>query len=86
LSDRFTAAPVVRPVTDPWPRRTRLVEHSILPGFRLSLGITLVYLALIVLIPLSALALRPWEIGLDGVWRTLTEARVAAALKISFGL
>ncbi|HEX7948056.1 MAG TPA: sulfate ABC transporter permease subunit CysT, partial [Phenylobacterium sp.] len=77
---------MVRPVTDPWPRRTRLVEHSILPGFRLSLGITLVYLALIVLIPLTALALRPWEIGLDGVWNALTNARVAAALKISFGL
>ena len=86
MTDRFTAAPIARPVTDPWPHRTRIVEHSILPGFRLSLGITLVYLALVVLIPLAALALRPWEIGLDGVWRTLTNDRVAAALKISFGV
>ena len=86
MTDRFTAAPVVRPVNDPWPRRTRLVEHSILPGFRLSLGITLVYLALVVLIPLAALALRPWEIGIDGVWKALTDPRVASALKISFGI
>jgi sulfate transport system permease protein len=39
-----------------------------------------------VLIPLTALALRPWEIGLDGVWKTLSAPRVAAALKISFGV
>jgi sulfate/thiosulfate transport system permease protein len=86
VTDRFSATPVARPVNDPWPRRTRLVEHSILPGFRLSLGITLVYLTLIVLLPLTALALRPWEIGFDGIWKTLTDERVAAALKISFGI
>ena len=86
MTDRFTAAPIVRPVSDPWPRRTRLVEHSILPGFKLSLGITLVYLSLIVLIPLAALAVRPWEIGIDGIIRTLSNDRVAAALKVSFGI
>jgi sulfate transport system permease protein len=84
--DRFTAAPVPRPVTDPWPRRLRLVEPSILPGLGLSLGVTLGYLALVVLIPLAVLALRPWELGLDGVWRELSAPRVAAALKVSFGL
>jgi sulfate transport system permease protein len=62
------------------------VQYSILPGFPLALGITLTYLAAIVLIPLAALALRPWEIGLDGIWRELTAPRVAAALKLSFGL
>ena len=67
-------------------RGLRLREPSILPGFRLSLGITLAYLGLIVILPLTALAIRPWEIGLSGVWRTLTEPRVAAALKLSFSL
>jgi sulfate transport system permease protein len=86
MTDRFSVPPVARPVTDRWPRRTRLVEHSILPGLGLSLGITIVYLALVVLIPLTVLAIRPWEIGLDGVIRTLTDDRVAAALKISFGI
>ncbi|RAK56298.1 sulfate ABC transporter permease subunit CysT [Phenylobacterium soli] len=57
-----------------------------LPGFGLSLGITLAYLGLIVLLPLAALAIRPWELGLSGVWRTLTDERVAAALRLSFGL
>ncbi|WP_366852911.1 sulfate ABC transporter permease subunit CysT [Phenylobacterium sp.] len=57
-----------------------------LPGFGLSLGVTLIYLGLIVLLPLGVLAMRPWEIGLDGIVRTLTDARVAAALKITFGI
>ncbi|MCR5879327.1 sulfate ABC transporter permease subunit CysT [Phenylobacterium sp. J367] len=57
-----------------------------LPGFGLSFGFVVIYLSLIVLIPLAALALRPWEIGLDGVIRTLTDPRVASALRISFGL
>ena len=86
MTDRFSVPPVVRPVNDPWPRRLRLVEHSVLPGFKLSLGITLVYLSLIVLLPLTLLAIRPWEIGLDGIVKTLTDARVASALKVSFGI
>jgi sulfate transport system permease protein len=70
-------------------RRSRLVrlrEPSILPGFGLSIGVTLAYLGAIVILPLIALAIRPWEIGLSGVWRTLTDERVAAALKLSFSL
>jgi sulfate transport system permease protein len=61
-------------------------EPSILPGFGLSLGLTLAWLAAIVLIPLSALVIRPWELGVDGVWRTLTDPRVLASLRLSFGV
>ncbi len=86
MTDRFTPAPVIRPVPEVVPRPARWVEPSILPGFRLSLGITLVYLSLIVLLPLAALVARPWEIGLDGVWAVLSSERVAAALRISFGI
>ena len=68
------------------PRRSRWVEPSILPGFGLSLGFTLFYLGVIVILPLIALALRPWELGLSGVWHALSAPRVAAALKLSFGL
>ncbi|MDB5418309.1 MAG: cysT [Phenylobacterium sp.] len=68
------------------PRRFRWKEPSILPGFRLSLGITLAYLGLIVVVPLAALAIRPWELGLAGVWHALAQPRVTAALKLSFGL
>jgi sulfate transport system permease protein len=61
-------------------------EPSVLPGFGLSLGLTLVWLSAIVLIPLIALALRPWELGAAGVWRSLSEPRVLAALRLSFGV
>jgi sulfate/thiosulfate transport system permease protein len=72
-------------ITTP-PVRRRWVEPSILPGFPLAMGITLAYLGAIVVLPLAALALKPWELGLDGVIAALTEPRVAAALKLSFGL
>jgi sulfate transport system permease protein len=86
MTDRFYAAPVIRPPPPLPRRRTRFVEPSILPGFGLSMGFVLFYVGLIVVLPLAALAVRPWELGLDGVIKTLTEPRVAAALKLSFGL
>jgi sulfate transport system permease protein len=61
-------------------------EPSILPGFGLSIGVTLAYLGAIVIIPLAALAIKPWELGAAGVWAALSDARVAAALKLSFSL
>ena len=63
----------------------RLALRSSLPGFSLTLGITLTWLSLIVLLPLAALTLRPWELGISGLWHSLTEPRVLAALRLSFG-
>ena len=65
--------------------RTRWKQPSILPGFPLAMGWTLTYLGLVVVLPLIALILRPWEVGLSGVWATLTEPRVLASLRLSFG-
>ena len=56
-----------------------------LPGFGLSLGLTLFYLASLVLVPLLALVLKPWSLGLDGVWTAIASPRVLAALRLSFG-
>ena len=58
---------------------------SALPGFGLSLGFTLFYLSAIVLIPLAALIIRPWSLGLAGVWSEITAPRVLHALELSFG-
>jgi len=55
-----------------------------LPGFPLAMGLTLAYLGVIVVIPLAALVFKPWQAGLSGVWHTLTEPRVLAALRLSF--
>ena len=41
--------------------------HSALPGFAPALAIILAWVSLIVLLPLAALALSPWELGLSGV-------------------
>jgi sulfate transport system permease protein len=67
-----------------WRPRSGATARAV-PGFRVSLGITLAWLGIVVLIPLSALALRPWELGLAGVWHSLADERVAAALMLSFG-
>jgi sulfate transport system permease protein len=49
------------------------------------MGFTLFYLSLIVLVPLAALMARPWEHGWSGFWSTVTDPRVLAALRLSFG-
>jgi sulfate transport system permease protein len=64
------------------PRRRRRA----LPGFTLTAGITLVYLTLIVLFPLSVLIGRASALGPLGVWRIALERRVLAALQTSFGV
>jgi sulfate transport system permease protein len=61
-------------------------SRHVLPGFGLSLGFTLFYLTGIVLIPLLALVIRPFELGLDGFWNDVTTPRVLAALRLSFGM
>jgi len=66
-------------------RRRRWREPSVLPGFSLAFGFTLAWLGLIVLIPLAALIIRPWELGIDGVWATISSPRAVAALRLSFG-
>jgi sulfate transport system permease protein len=58
--------------------------RSVLPGFGLSFGFTLFYLAVIVLIPLAALIIRPWSMGWDGFVAAITQPRVLHALQLSF--
>ncbi|MEC8848837.1 MAG: sulfate ABC transporter permease subunit CysT [Pseudomonadota bacterium] len=63
----------------------RRIRKSAIPGFGLTMGFTLVYLSLIVLIPLSAVFFKTADLGLDGFWDIITRARVLSALKLSFG-
>jgi sulfate transport system permease protein len=57
----------------------------VMPGFGLSLGFTLFYLALIVLIPLSAVFLKTFTLTWDAFWNAVTSDRVVASYKLSFG-
>lgn len=58
---------------------------NILPGFNLSLGYTLLYLSLIVLIPLSAAFIKTTELSLHEFWAVVSAPRVVASYKLTFG-
>jgi sulfate transport system permease protein len=60
-------------------------QHSVLPGFRLTLGYTLLYLSLIVLIPLSALFLRTTSMSWEEFSQAVFNPRVVASYKLTFG-
>ena len=61
-------------------------QPSIIPGFGLTFGITLAYLGLIVLIPLSALLLQAAGVGWDKIWVEMSSPRTLAAFRVSFGI
>ncbi len=58
---------------------------SVLPGFGLTLGFAVAYLSIIVPLPLAALVLRPASLGVSGFLDVMTDTRVLAALRLSFG-
>ena len=62
-----------------------LQRRRVLPGFGLSLGFTLLYLSLIVLLPLSTLALKTASMGWAPFWATVTSPRVLASYRLTFG-
>lgn len=62
----------------------RLKQPSVLPGFGLALGYTLVYLSLIVLLPLAALAWKTLELSPAQFWRVLSAPATTSALWLSF--
>ena len=61
-------------------RRARVI-----PGFGLTLGYTIVYLSLIVLIPLSALFFKTFTLSLDQFWAAVSSPRVVASYRLTFG-
>ena len=59
--------------------------RRVLPGFRLTLGYTLFYLSLVVLIPMSALFFKTFSLTLDQFWAAVTSERVMASYRLTFG-
>ncbi|MFT3778876.1 MAG: sulfate ABC transporter permease subunit CysT [Ottowia sp.] len=66
----------------PAPRRA---ARRVLPGFNLTLGYTLLYLGLIVLIPLSALVFKTLSMSWADFWAAVTAPRVLASYRLTFG-
>jgi len=65
--------------------RALLQRHSVLPGFDLALGFTLLYLGFIVLVPLSAAFLKTATMTWPAFWDTVTSPRVLASYRLTFG-
>src|SRR6476660_3215384 len=60
-------------------------SRSVLPGFRITLGFTLFYLAVVVLIPLAGLPVRTASMGWQQFWSTVTDPRVVASYRLTLG-
>jgi sulfate transport system permease protein len=60
-------------------------RKRVLPGFGLSLGFTLAYLSLIVLIPLAAVFIKAAGMSAEEFWNAIASPRVVASYKLSFG-
>mgnify|MGYP001404401981 CR=1 FL=1 len=60
--------------------------RRVLPGFRLSLGYTVTYLSLIVLIPIAAVFIKTATLSPAEIWETITAPRAIASYKLSFGM
>jgi sulfate transport system permease protein len=76
-----TAVPLHAPLMSTAPRSAR----RILPGFNLSLGFTIFYLSLIVLIPLSALVFKSFTLSGEAFWAAISSPRVLASYRLTFG-
>jgi sulfate transport system permease protein len=63
----------------------RFKQHSVIPGFGLTLGLTLTYLSLIVLLPLAMLVIVTASMTFEEFWRITTSPQVVASYKLSFG-
>jgi sulfate transport system permease protein len=79
----MSSASLAAPIGRPW--RGRLKTPSVLPGFSLSLGYTLLYLSLLVLVPLAALLLKAASVSPGQFWAIATAPRALAAYRLSFG-
>ena len=67
------------------PRPRARSSFRILPGFGLTMGFTITYVSLVVLIPLSATFVRSAQLGPERFWQVVTTPRVLASLRLSFG-
>ena len=60
-------------------------RHSVLPGFGLAMGFTVLYLSLIVLLPLTAIVHKSAAVTWAQFWATVSSPRVLASYRLSFG-
>lgn len=60
-------------------------RSNVIPGFGLTMGFTLFYMSMLILIPLGGLVLFTASMGWEGFWQSITDPRVVSSLRLSFG-
>ncbi|MFM9878785.1 MAG: sulfate ABC transporter permease subunit CysT [Burkholderiaceae bacterium] len=80
----MTVASIAAPLAAALPPARRQARR-VLPGFHLTLGYTLFYLGLIVLIPLSALVFKTFTLSGEAFWAAISSPRVVASYQLTFG-
>ncbi len=60
--------------------------HTVLPGFKLAMGVTLLYLSLVVLLPLSTVFFKTLSMSWESFWHTISAPRAVASYKLSFSI
>ena len=78
----FTQSSIFRGIV----AKKKIKRHSVLPGFGLTMGLTVVYLSLIVLIPLAALFLKAVGMSWSQFWDTMTDPNVLASFQVTFSI
>lgn len=63
----------------------KLKQQSVIPGFGLTMGITILYITLLILIPVAMVFVNSSSLGLKSFWEIASSERVVASLKVSFG-
>lgn len=81
----MSAASIAAPLPGTAAAPSRTGSRKVLPGFNLTLGYTVLYLSLIVLIPLSALVFKTFTLSWDQFWVAVTSPRVMASYRLTFG-
>jgi sulfate/thiosulfate transport system permease protein len=61
-------------------------NRGVIPGFGLTLGYTILYLSLIVIIPLSAVVFKTTSLSWGAFWETVTSPRVMASYRLTFSV
>jgi sulfate transport system permease protein len=65
--------------------RSLAAQRSVMPGFGITLGFTLTYLSLLVLIPLAALVLKTFDLDWPTFWKAVSSRQVVASYQLTFG-
>ena len=80
-----TGSKPISPTSVPKRRRER-INRRVIPGFGLTMGFSLTYLTLLVLIPLSAVFIRTSGMGWEDFWKAISSPQVVSAYKVTFGV